>query len=146
MEDTFGKIVAIFICVMQMFFIPLYVYSENIRRVEQTYIISEITYNVDNFRNTGIIDGEQYNNMRNRIYSMSKHYEINVTHCTHNEEISGSSGQYFNMVFYQGNIEDTLEDEGVYYLKKNDYINVYIEDANGNIVGCYGGSVKNEAY
>ncbi len=146
MEDTFGKIVAIFICVAQMFFIPLYIYNENMMRMEQTYIISEITYNVDNFRNTGIIDEEQYDNMRNKIFSLSGKYDIKITHCTHNEGENDEEAKYFNTMYYEGDIEAELEASGVYYLSKSDYINIYVSDKDGNVIGCYGGSVKNEAY
>ena len=44
MEDTFGKIVAILICVAQMFIIPMYLYDKCAEVVEQCYIISEITF------------------------------------------------------------------------------------------------------
>ncbi len=146
MEDTFGKIIAIFICVSQMFFIPLYIYKENIMRMEQTYIISEITYHVDGFRNTGMIDEQQYNNMRNRIFALSGGYDISITHCTHLDTKEESSGEYYNEIYYENNIEAELEIEGIYYMNKNDYINIYVYDKNNNVIGCYGGSVKNEAY
>ncbi len=146
MEDSFGKVVAIFICAVQMFLIPVYLYTENVNRLEQTYIISEIIYNVDNFRNTGIIDKEQYNNMCNRIYSLSGNYNISITHCTHTYDEESQKPQYFNVMYYKSSIEESLENTGVYYLNKNDYLNIYIEDKEGNLVGCYGGSVKNEAY
>ncbi len=138
MEDSFGKVIAIILCAIQMFIIPLYWYQDNIKRLEQTYIISEITYNVDNFRNTGIIDETQYNNMRDRIYSLSGSYDIKITHCVFEDDIE--------YMYFEGDIEDRLEDEGIYYLSKDDYINIYINDKSGNVVGCYGGSVKNEAY
>ncbi len=153
MEDTFGKVVAIFICVVQMFLIPVYLYDKNMERVEQNYIISEITYYVDAFRNTGIIEKEQYNNMRDKIFSLSQGYNINITHCTHedivvSEEVDSNriSEQYFNSMHYGGSIENELYSNGVYYLKIYDYICVCVEDKNGYVVGCYGGSVKNEAY
>jgi len=146
MEDTFGKVVAIFICVFQMFLIPLYLYDKNMERVEQTYILSEITYYVDNFRNTGIIEQEQYENMRSRIYSLSGGYDINVTHCTYEEDKQIESGESLNATYYESNIEEELSRNGIYYLRQNDYINVYVENDKGGIVGFYGGSVKNEAY
>lgn len=144
MEDTFGKVVAIFLCVLQLFFIPLYVYRENVKQVEQTYLLSEITYNVDNFRNTGIIEESQYNNMRSRIYALSGNYKIKLVHCTHT---MGEEGKvFYDTMFFESDIEDELEKNSVYYLEKSDYLNVYIEDKNGNLMGCYGGAVKNEAY
>lgn len=146
MEDTFGKVVAIFLCVIQMFFIPLYLYSENTKKVEQTYIISEITYNVDNFRNTGMIDDVQYNNMCQRLFSLSGNYNIIVTHCTHREDESSGEIKYFDIMFYNENIEEKLEENGLYYMNKNDYLCVYVEDKKGNMIACYGGSIKNEAY
>ena len=146
MEDSFGKIVAIFICVIQMFFIPLHLYRENIGRLEQTYILSEITYNVDNFRNTGMIDEEQYNNMRDKIYGLSGGYNIKFTHCTHTADEENDKIVYFNVMYYEGDIEEELDKVGIYYLDKNDYIKILVEDKKGNVIGCYGGSVKNEAY
>lgn len=146
MEDTFGKVVAIFLCAIQMFMIPLYLYNENVKRAEQTYIVSEITYNVDNFRNTGMIDEVQYNNMCQRLFLLSGNYKIIVTHCTHREDESSEKINYFDIMYYNENIEEKLEENGVYYMKKNDYLCIYVEDKKGNTIACYGGSVKNEAY
>lgn len=138
MEDSFGKVVAIILCAIQMFIIPLFWYNQNVERLEQTYIISEITYNIDNFRNTGIIDESQYNNMRDRIYSLSKGYDISMVHCVYEDGM--------DTMHFESDIENELEENGVYYLDKYDYINIYVRDKSGNTIGCYGGSVKNEAY
>lgn len=146
MEDTFGKIVAIFLCVIQMFFIPLYLYSENAKRVEQTYILSEITYNVDNYRNTGIIEDEQYNNMRQRIFSLNGNYNIYITHCTYSQNESEGNVLYYDVMNYNSNVEQVLEENSLYYMNKNDYISICVEDKTGKVIACYGGAIKNEAY
>lgn len=138
MEDTFGKVVAILLCAIQIFVIPVYLYSENAKRLEQNYIMAEITYNVDNFRNTGMIDSDVYNSMRNRIFSLSNGYNIKIIHSSKEKEASD--------VYYEEYIEDELEQSGIYYLEKSDYINIWVEDKNGNIVYRYGGTVKNETY
>lgn len=146
MEDIFGKIVAVFLCVTQLFLLPVYLYGENLKRAEQTYIIAEITYYVDNVRNTGIIDEKQYNNMRDKIYSLGQKYSINIIHSTHIADKEGDRAIYFNDMQYEEQIENALDDNGVYYLEKNDYFYIQVDDKAGNMVACYGGSVKNEAY
>lgn len=143
MEDTFGKVVAILLCAIQMFVIPVYLYSENAKRLEQNYIMAEITYNVDNFRNTGMIDSDVYNSMRNRIFSLSNGYNVKIIHSS---KENGESATYYNDTYYENHIEDELEQSGIYYLEKSDYINIWVEDKSGNIVYRYGGTVKNEAY
>lgn len=144
MEDTFGKVVSILICAVQMFLIPAYWYNDSVERMEQSYIMSEITYNVDDFRNTGIISAERYESMLNRIYSLSGSYNVKVIHCTH--ALESESGEYFDTINYKDAIEKALEEKGVYYLNKNDYLNIYVESKKGDVKYCYGGSVKNEAY
>ena len=144
MEDTFGKVVAILLCAIQMFVIPVYLYKENVKRLEQNFIMAEITYNVDNFRNTGMIDSSIYNSMRDNIFSLSNGYNIRIMHSCKEEDTT--SDLYYNVTNFEKYIEEKLEEDGIYYLEKNDYISIYVEDKTGKIVYRYGGSVKNEAY
>ncbi len=144
MEDTFGKVVAILICAVQMFIIPAYWYSQSVDRMEQSYIMAEITHNVDNFRNTGMISAKQYEDMKGRIYSLAGSYDISIIHYVSSTQENADS--YFDTVWYEDYVEECMETDGVYYLGKNDYINITVKSKNEEVKYCYGGSVKNEAY
>lgn len=120
MSDSFSKIVAMLISVVLMFIVPVKITKERQDEFNQTYVLSETIYMVDNVRNTGILSREMYdiylkkvtgviNNCRIDIISSDKDYENYMMNTdifnqlNTNGSISFDRNDYFKMVVYEGN-------------------------------------------
>lgn len=143
MGEAYGTIVAIMISVYMMFIMPLNNMIYENEKLEQMYIVNEITYFVENVRNTGNISEDMYIGLTDKLVSMNSLYNIGITHYKNIYNEDGSEILYFEEEKYLYDIEDELQQNGIYYLKKNEYIKITVTKGD-NMVACYGGSIKNE--
>ena len=63
-----------------MFILPLNGMIYENEKLEQMYIANEITYFVEQVRNTGCIDEDMYMALEKRISAMNNSYNIMITH------------------------------------------------------------------
>ncbi len=145
MGETYGTVVAIMLSAYMMFILPLNGMIYENEKLEQMYIANEITYFVEQVRNTGCIDEDMYMALEKRISAMNNSYNIMITHFRSIYNEDNSKILYFKEENYLWNIKEVLERDGIYYLSKNEYIKVMVSDDDG-VKACYGGSIKNESY
>lgn len=143
MGEAYGTVAAVMLGVYIMFIAPLYGMFEQNERLEQMYVVNEITYFVESIRNTGCMDEAMYLALEGRIASLSGSCEIKLTHYKNIYNEDESSILYFEQEEYEWYIKEQLEREGVYTFKKNEYIKVTVM-RDGKMTACYGGSIKNE--
>lgn len=145
MGETYGTVVAIMLSAYMMFILPLNGMIYENEKLEQMYIANEITYFVEQVRNTGCIDEDMYMALEKRISAMNNSCNIMITHFRSIYNEDNSKILYFKEENYLWNIKEVLERDGIYYLSKNEYIKVMVSDDDG-VKACYGGSIKNESY
>ena len=143
MNDAFGKVIAVLICAYLMFLAPLEYMNKERMRLQQSYLLNEVTYFVENVMNTGIITSDQYQEFANKVFLISEGYTIELAHSKHEYY----EGEYRLLVSnnYNADIFEALEDAGIYYLNEKEYIKVSI-NANDIPLVFYGGGIKYEAY
>lgn len=143
MSEAYGTVVAIMLSVYMMFILPLNNMLYENEKLEQMYIVNEITYFVEQARNTGCIDKKMYLSLEKNITGLNNRYNIMITHYKSIYNEDESEIIYFGEENYLWNIKEVLEETGVYNMSRNEYIKVFVSDGDG-MVACYGGSIKNE--
>ncbi len=146
MSDAFSKIVAILLCVVMMYIVPVFYMREEADRFRQTYILDNVTYFVDGVRNTGILSSDDYDRLKNQLGSVGQIYMIELEHSVYNTDVASDDEYYFVSEHYTKQVLDELQKNNQYYLSKNDYLKLIVKDVDGNVIAWYGGSVKYEAY
>lgn len=143
MGEAYGTVVAIMLSVYMMFILPLNNMLYENDKLEQMYIVNEITYFVEQVRNTGCIDENMYLSLERNITGLNNRYNIMITHYKSIYNEDESEIIYFGEENYLWNIKEVLEETGIYIMSKNEYIKVSVSD-DESMVACYGGSIKNE--
>lgn len=143
MGEAYGTVVAIMLSVYMMFILPLNNMLYENEKLEQMYIVNEITYFVEQVRNTGCIDENMYLSLERNITGLNNRYNIMITHYNSIYNEDESEIIYFGEENYLWNIKEVLEETGIYRMSKNEYIKVSVSDGE-SMVACYGGSIKNE--
>lgn len=146
MSDAFSKIVAILLCVVMMYIIPVFYMREEADRFRQTYILENVTYFVDGVRNTGILSSDDYDRLKSQLSNIGQIYVIELEHCVYNTEGNSDEEYYFVSEYYTKQVLEELQRNDEYCLAKNDYLKLIVKDIDGNVIAWYGGSVKYEAY
>jgi hypothetical protein len=162
--DSFGKIIAIWISVSMMIFLPLLLYSERQENLQQMYLLTQVSYFVDGVRNTGSITQDMYHTFQYELSYLGRLYECRLEHLhmTYQEE----NGVFVRQEEYIGTeyILGKLEEEGVYRMNQGDFFRVQITAASPSfadqlsyflmgrwmqvddeVLVFYGGSVRFEA-
>lgn len=143
MGEAYGTIVAIIISAYMMFIIPLKNMLYENEKLEQMYIVNEITYFVENVRNTGEISEKMYLEFNGKLSSLNDIYDIEIVHYRNIYDETESKVLYFEQADYLSDIEEELEKNGVHFFQKNEYIKITVTK-DGMMTACYGGSIKNE--
>lgn len=143
MGEAYGTVAAIMLSVYMMFILPLNNMLYENEKLEQMYIVNEITYFTEQVRNTGCIDENMYLSLERKITGLNNRYNIMITHYKSIYNEDKSEIIYFGEESYLCNIKEVLKEGNTYYMKKNEYIKVSVSDDDG-MVACYGGSIKNE--
>lgn len=146
MSDAFSKITAILLSVCMMFIVPVFYMQEESDRLKQTYILEEVTQFVDGVRTTGILAMEDYDRMEQQLFALGGGYSIEMVHCKHIHDETGTEALYFEEMYYTSQIKESFIKSEDYLLEKNDYLRVVVYDRDKNVTAWYGGSVRYEAY
>ena len=143
MGEAYGTVVAIMLSVYMMFILPLKNMLYENEKLEQMYIVNEITYFVEQARNTGCIDKSMYLTLEKNITGLNNRYNIMITHYKSIYNEDESEIIYFGEENYLWNIKEVLEENDIYNMSKNEYIKVSVSDGE-SMVACYGGGIKSE--
>ena len=141
MGEAYGTVTAIMLSVYMMFILPLNGMMYENEKLEQMYIVNEITYFVEQARNTGCIDKSMYHSLEKNISGLNKRYNIMITHYKSIYNEDKSEIIYFGEENYLWNIKEVLEEKNTYNMSKNEYIKVAVSDGE-NMIACYGGGIK----
>lgn len=129
MNDIFGRVVSVLLCVWLMFFYPLWEAKKESVHMEKMYLYQETVRLVDHIRNTGVAASRDVENYLGRVAAMNSIYRVEIS-CV------GKQGGR--------NLLEELENVEEQELAYNDFVKVVVEDGEGNMAVCYGGSVKAE--
>lgn len=141
MSDIFGKVVAILLCAWLMFLCPLQQMKEENQQLEHMYLYQETVRFLDAVRNTGMITSEAWIAYQKKISNMNELYQISISHeQMEYQNLNGEQAEY--QYYYDAQIKEQLDTQGKYVLAYNDFVKIVVEDAQKNMVVCYGGSVK----
>lgn len=154
MENTFGKIIAIFILVTMLFIIPIKYGIEKSEALEEMYVSTKTIELVDSVRNTGFITKNMYDQYLQSICRMNRIYEVHMEHVVYEAPptdwlIGGTppAGIFLKTYYYNEEIESKIYGGEVYQFKIEDYFKIQVYDKTGLcMVSYYGGYIKNEAY
>lgn len=150
MNDILGKVFSILLCAWLMFLYPLSMAKEENRQIERMYLYQETVRFLDNVCNTGVIADQDMENYMGKISRMNTLYQIAITHerLTDRkedeikpEETEIENGNIFQ-IHNQKEIFELLKEQQEYQLNYNDFIKIVIYNPQGNMVVCYGGSIK----
>ena len=143
MGEAYGTVVAIMLSAYMMFIMPLNNMLYENEKLEQMYIVNEITYFVEQVRNTGSIDESMYLTLEKNITGLNNRYNIMITHYKSIYNEDKSEIIYFGEENYLWNIKEILEKNDIYHMSQNEYIKVSVSGGE-SMVACYGGGIKSE--
>ena len=131
MSDSFSKIIAIFIASVMMFIVPVRITKARREEFNQTYVLSETMYLVDNVRNTGILSEEMYKAYTDKITGVINNSRI---------ELISSDSDFSEYIFNQ-DIYHAFDTVGKIELDRYDYFKIIVYEQD-NPIAYYGGRVK----
>lgn len=138
MSDTLVTIIAIALAAILMFVFPLMTMSDRTDDVSQLTVDTATTEFVDDIRTTGKITQEKYNQFLETIGSTGNTYniemEVQVLDENPGKKTTQASkekiGENVYYSIYTSQIEDKLEDGGIYRLKEGDIVSVNVKNTN----------------
>lgn len=143
MNEAFGTVVALMLSIYLMFLAPLQCMMYENEKVERLYITNEITFFVEQVRNTGKISKDMYSALMEKVSSLNNLYTLEITHYKNIFNEDKSQVLYFEEKEFTEEIKKEIETGGYYKMGRNEYIKVMVTE-DEKIVSVYGGSIKNE--
>lgn len=138
MSDTLVTIVAIALAAILMFVFPLMTMSDRTDDVSQLTVETATTEFVDEIRTTGKITEDKYSKFIEAIGSTGNTYNVEMEvqildenpgkKTTQTDRTKIGENVYYSV--YTSQIEEKLEDEGVYKLKEGDIVSVSVKNTN----------------
>lgn len=138
MGDILGKVIAIFLCVYLMFFYPLVAAREEREQLMRSYLYMETVNFIDSIRNTGVIKEKDLQHYLDEVAGSGKNFKVKITH----RGMDVSEGERREVYFYNREIYEKIEADTYYQMDYGDFIKIVLENGQGNMVLCYGGSIK----
>ena len=158
MNDILGRVFSVLLCAWLMFFYPLNAAKEEIRQLDRMYLYPETVRFLDNICNTGIISDRDMQNYLDKINRMNTLYEVKITHesltneTTENkkedetadmlQKATETKNTVFFQTYTQTEIFEQLKEQLQYRMNYHDFIKIVLYNAQGNMIVCYGGSIK----
>lgn len=141
MGDTLITIVAIFLAAILMFIFPLMSISDRNDDVAQLSVQTKTVEFVDNIRSTGKITQDNYDAYVQTISSTGNSFEVEIEvqilddnpgkKVTEAEATKVGENYYYSQ--YTSQILDTVNSEGVMFLKEGDIVTVTVRNTNRTI-------------
>lgn len=138
MSDTFITIIAIALAAILMFIFPLMTMSDRTDDVSQLTVDTATTDFVDKIRTTGKITQQDYDQFIQTITSTGNTYnvEMEVRILDENpgkkatQAATDKIGENVYYSIYTSQIDQELQNSGVYKLKEGDIVSVSVKNAN----------------
>lgn len=138
MGDSLITIVAIFLAAILMFVFPLSAISEMNDQETLALVQSYTTEFVNNIRTKGKITQDDYDSYVQQLHATGNSYEVqfelkiadtNPGKKTENQQVGDTT--YYSL--YTKQVEETLNNERVRYLKEGDHVGVSVKNTNTTI-------------
>lgn len=144
MENSFSKVVSIFIAAVIMIMIPVKYFEYNKKELVQEYVSTETIRFVDDVRNTGILDEDYYLKFCQKLMRVAPGCNIDIQI---SKPINDSTGKVlYYECFYRKQIEKELSKNKECRYNIEDYLRVEVRSSSGYIYTYYGGMIRDEAY
>ena len=138
MSDTLMAIIGIFIAVILMFILPLTIMTNKSDEIAQTTVQVAVSDFVETVTSQGKITEFDYDTLVQKINATGNTYDIqievqiiddNPRRATSTTD-SSQTGEYKYYSVYTNAIMDKISSDGVYELKKDDYVVVNVKNTN----------------
>lgn len=141
MSDTLITIIAISLAAVLMFVFPLMTISDRTDDVAQLTVETATTEFVDHIRSTGKITKAKYDEFLETITSTGNTYvreiEVQKKGKNYGKKVSQAQadkiGENVHYSIYTSQIEEVLNEDGVYILQEGDIISVNVKNTNQTI-------------
>lgn len=132
MNDTFGKIVSIWIGCVLLFLLPLSFFALEQEQMERFFILTETSYFVDSIRNTGRLTSAMLEELERKLSFLSGFYRVEMEH---GRSVYTKPKESYTVeldCYYTKQIREELEAKGEYLFFQGDLFKVsVIEVKNG---------------
>lgn len=147
MENAFGSIISIMLCVVIMFFIPFKYAEKRTEYMQQLYVTEKTVEFVDSVRNTGKITKDMLELYKRQIDGIQGRLQIKMTHVVHGVSGAIQTDTEYDMNDIEHVVYDNNQDYG---FRKEQYFKVLVTKTdkyqNTAVVCTYGGYIRNETY
>ncbi len=126
MNDTFGKIVSIWIGCVLLFLLPISFYAKEQDQMERLFLLTETTYFVDSIRNTGVLTDSMLEKFEKKISLLSGFYQIEMEHASQIYTSSQDTYSFQQDCYYTKQILEELDLNGKYTFFQGDFFKVSI--------------------
>lgn len=128
MNDSYGRIVSIWIGCILMFLLPVSFYAWQQVQLEQMYILTETAYFVDSVRNTGRLTSTMMKDYEDKLSFGTNSYIIELEHAgmTYRNPKYGYEPQ--RECYYTMQIREILENTGEYDFHQEDFFLVRVRE------------------
>lgn len=126
MNDTFGKIVSIWIGCVLLFLLPILFYASEQDRMERLFILTETSYFVDSVRNTGRLTNSMLEEFERKLSLLSGLYQVEMEHGSYIYTKPQENYTFELDCYYTKQIQEQLESEGEYLFFQGDFFKVSV--------------------
>lgn len=133
MNDTFGKIISIWIGAVLLFLLPISFYSGEQERMEKLFILTETTYFVDSVRNTGRLTTSMLEEFEKKFSVLSGLYQVEMEHARLIYTKPQENYVLEQDCYYTKQIREQLELEGEYRFFQGDFFKVSVVEVKKGI-------------
>lgn len=126
MNDTFGKIVSIWIGCVLLFLLPISFYVKEQDQMERLFLLTETTYFVDSVRNTGVLTDSMLEKFEKKISLLSGFYRIEMEHASQIYTSPQDTYSFQQDCYYTKQILEELDLNGKYTFFQGDFFKVSI--------------------
>lgn len=138
MSDTLMAIIGIFVAVILMFILPLTIMANKNDEIAQTVVQVAVSDFVDTVTKQGKITEKDYDTLIQKISATGNTFDVQIEAQILDDNprrattavSSSQTGEYKYYSVYTNTILETISEEGVYELKKDDYIVVSVKNTN----------------
>lgn len=133
MNDTFGKIVSIWVGCILLFLLPLSFFAMEQDRMERLFILTETSYFVDSVRNTGRLTDSMLEKFEKKLSALSGLYRVEMEHGSYFYTKPEDDYRFELDCYYTKQIREQLESEGEYLFFQGDFFKVSVMEVRKGI-------------
>lgn len=133
MNDTFGKIVSIWIGCILLFLLPISYFAFEQEQMERLFILTETSYFVDSVRNTGRLTDSMLEEFEQKLSFLSGIYQVEMEHGSFIYTKPQDNYRLELDCYYTKQIREQLEADGEYLFFQGDFFKVSVVEGKTGI-------------